>query len=398
MKFSELNLSDQLLEALSYMSFEKATPIQEQAIPKILEGRDILACAQTGTGKTAAFILPILDKLSRNNPGTTDTLVICPTRELAIQIEQQIQGFSYFLGVNSIAVYGGGDGVDFAQQQKALEGGTEIIVATPGKLLSHLSMGNAKFKNIKHLILDEADRMLDMGFNEDIQKIMGYLPEKRQYLMFSATFPPKMRDLAATNMVNPHEIKIAISKPSEAISQGAYLTYDEQKIPVIAQILDAKPEFKSIIVFSSTIRNVSKIVAALKKKGLDVAGISSELNQSERESVLMKFKAKRIRIIVATDILSRGIDIKDINLVVNYDVPNDGEDYVHRIGRTARADTKGMALTLINEDDMYKFLQIERLIEKEVRKLSLPAGIGEGPKWNTNPSRKKKGGFKKKRR
>ena len=394
MKFTELNLSDQLLEALSYMNFENATPIQEQSIPKILEGRDILACAQTGTGKTAAFILPVLDKLARKNDEVTDTLVICPTRELAIQIDQQIQGFSYFLGVNSIAIYGGGDGVDFAQQERALKGGTEIIVATPGKLLSHLAMGNARFDNIKHLILDEADRMLDMGFHDDIQKIMSYLPETRQNLMFSATFPPKIRELANKNMNNPHEIKIAISKPSAAIQQGAYLTYDEQKVPIIERVLLAKPEFVSVIIFSSTIKNVSKIVASLKKKGLDVAGISSELDQKEREAVLMKFKAKKIRIIVATDVLSRGIDIKDINLVINYDVPNDGEDYVHRIGRTARANTKGMALTLINEDDMYKFLQIERLIEKEVRKLSLPTDLGEGPKWNTNPSKKRKGGKK----
>lgn len=396
MNFKDLNLSDQLLEALSYMNFEKATPIQEQAIPKILEGKDILACAQTGTGKTAAFILPILDKLSRNNPEVTNTLVICPTRELAIQIDQQIQGFAYFLGVNSIAIYGGGDGADFAQQQRALEGGTEIIVATPGKLLSHLSMGNARFDKIEHLILDEADRMLDMGFHEDIQKIMGYLPAKRQNLMFSATFPAKIRDLANKNMNNPVEIKIAISKPSAAIAQGAYLTYNEQKIPLVAKILDAKPEFKSVIVFSSTIRNVSKIVSSLKKVGIDAAGISSELEQSDREAVLMKFKAKKVRVIVATDVLSRGIDIADINLVVNYDVPGDGEDYVHRIGRTARADTKGMALTLINEEDMYKFIRIERLIEQEVRKLSLPPDLGEGPKWNTNPQKSnyKKGGRK----
>ena len=389
MKFSELNLTNELLEALSYMNFENATPIQEQAIPKILEGTDILACAQTGTGKTAAFILPILNKLSKKNEGVTDTLVICPTRELAIQIDQQIQGFSYFLGVNSIAVYGGGDGVEFAQQQRALEGGTEIIVATPGKLLSHLQMGNARFENIKHLILDEADRMLDMGFYDDIQKIISYLPKKRQNLMFSATFPPKIRDLASKSMENPFEIKIAISKPSEAIAQGAYLTFDTQKIPVIMKVLKAKPAFKSIIIFSSTIRNVSKIVSSLKKEGVDVAGISSELAQEERENVLMKFKAKRIRVLVATDVLSRGIDIKDINLVINYDVPNDGEDYVHRIGRTARADTKGMALTLINEDDMYKFAQIERLIEREVRKLSLPPELGNGPEWNSRFPKKK---------
>lgn len=392
MKFSELNLSDQLIEALDSMNFETATPIQEQAIPKILDGKDVLACAQTGTGKTAAFILPILDKLSKKNDEVTDTLVICPTRELAIQIDQQIQGFSYFLGINSIAVYGGGDGTDFAQQEKALSGGTEIIVATPGKLLSHLKMGKVKFDNVKHLILDEADRMLDMGFHEDIKTIMSYLPKERQNLMFSATFPPKIKELASKSMKDPFEIKIAISKPSAAIAQGAYLAHDEQKIPTIIKVLETKQHFESVIIFSSRIKNVSKIVSNLKKKGIHAEGISSELDQKEREEVLIRFRAKKTRVIVATDVLSRGIDIKDINLVINYDVPNDGEDYVHRIGRTARADTKGMALTFINEDDMYKFVQIERLIEKEVRKLNLPQELGEGPKWSTNPNKKKKRG------
>ena len=332
MTFAELKLEDQLLEALGYMNFENATPIQEKAIPFILEGKDILACAQTGTGKTAAFILPILNKLAQKNDHTTNTLVICPTRELAIQIDQQIQGFSYFLGITSIAIYGGGDAGDFSQQQKALTSGAEIIIATPGKLISHLNMGYVKFDTIKHLILDEADRMLDMGFHDDIQKIISYLPKKRQNLMFSATMPPKIRELANKNMNTPKEISIAISKPSEAIAQGAYLVYDNQKTPIIEAILQKKTEFNSVIIFSSTIKNVSNIVRSLKELNFSVEGISSELEQREREEVLMRFKAKKTRILVATDVLSRGIDIKDINLVINYDVPGDGEDYVHRIG------------------------------------------------------------------
>ncbi len=389
MKFSELDLNEELLEAISYMGFEEATPIQEQAIPEILNGKDLLACAQTGTGKTAAFLLPILNLLHKRNDHQIKALIIVPTRELAIQIDQQIQGLGYFVSVESLAIYGGGDGPEFDQQKTALTRGTDIIVATPGKLISHLNLGYVKFSQVQHLILDEADRMLDMGFYEDIQKIISYLPKKRQNLMFSATMPPKIGQLAKKILHNPIEISLSLSKPAEGVLQAAYLTYDNQKSPLIIELIKGKDEYKSILIFSSTKKKVSEIVQALHRSGCQVAGISSDLEQDQREEVLGKFKAKQTRVLVATDVLSRGIDIKNINLVINYDVPNDAEDYVHRVGRTARADTTGVALTLVNEDDMYKFSRIEKLIEREVMKIPLPADLGKGPEWSLSGGRSK---------
>ncbi len=386
MKFTELALNEQLLEAISYMGFEEATPIQEKAIPVILEGGDLLACAQTGTGKTAAFLLPILNLLSMKDDHQIRALIIVPTRELAMQIDQQIQGLGYFVPVESMAIYGGGDGPEFDQQKNTLSQGTDIIVATPGKLISHLNLGYVKFDQIQHLILDEADRMLDMGFHEDIKKIISYLPKERQNLMFSATMPSKIRQLAKQILHQPVEISLALSKPAAGVLQAAYLTYDHQKSPLIVELVKGKAEYKSILIFSSTKKKVGEIVRALKGNNYEVAGISSDLEQSERENVLAKFRSKRTRILVATDVLSRGIDIKDINLVINYDVPNDAEDYVHRVGRTARAETTGVALTLINEDDMYKFSRIEKLIEREIMKIPLPATIGPGPDWNPKQS------------
>lgn len=381
MKFSELGLNDQLLEAIDAMGFQEASPIQEQAIPFILEGKDLIACAQTGTGKTAAFILPILNKLCNSKHDATKVLVICPTRELALQIDQQIQGFSYFLDVTSVPIYGGGDGDDWERQKKALTMGADIIVATPGKLISHLNMGYVKFDHLEHLILDEADRMLDMGFIDDIQKIIKFLPKERQTLMFSATMAPKIRKLAADSMNEPHEVSLALAKPAEGVLQATYLTYDNQKTPLICSLIADKPQYESIIIFSSTKKKVNDIVFALKRNGLEAEGISSDYEQKEREAVLSKFAAKKTRIIVATDVLSRGIDIKDINLVINYDVPNDAADYVHRVGRTARANTTGVALTLINELDMEKFQKIEELIEREIIKLRVPVVLGESPEW-----------------
>jgi len=380
MKFEEFGLNEHLLEALSYMGFDQATPIQEQAIPKILEGSDLIASAQTGTGKTAAFILPILHKLTDHHD-QLNTLIIVPTRELAIQIDQQIEGFSYFTHVTSLPVYGGGEGQDWETQKKALTRGAEIIVATPGKLISHLNMGYVKFDHLKHLILDEADRMLDMGFHDDIQKIIKYLPVERQTLMFSATMPPKIRELARKVLKDPFEINIALSKPAEGVLQAMCLTYENQKTPLINSMIAKKPEVKSILVFTSTKKKVSEIVRGLKSKDYVVEGISSDLEQSEREEVLLRFRSKKTRVLVATDVLSRGIDIKDINFVINYDVPGDAEDYVHRVGRTARADTKGIALTLVNEDDMYKFDRIEKLIERKVQRIKLPEALGAGPEW-----------------
>lgn len=397
MKFNEFNLNEKLLEAISYMGYEQTTPIQDQAIPEILKGRDLIGCAQTGTGKTAAFILPILNKLEEQQVTGTDTLIIVPTRELAVQIHQQIQGFSYFLSVGSIAVYGGGDGSEWEQERTALTSGSAIIVATPGKLIAHLKMGYVKFDSIRHLILDEADRMLDMGFYEDIKRIISFLPGKRQTLMFSATMPPKIRELAKQALVDPSEINIAMSKPAEGVLQAAYLAHDEQKIALIKSLIADKPEYHSILIFSATKKNVSEISKALKGNGYQVEKISSDLDQREREEVLSRFKGRHTRVLVATDVLSRGIDIKDINLIINFNVPEDAEDYVHRVGRTARADTTGVALTLVNKEDMYRFHRIEQLIEREVIKIPLPPELGDGPVWSphSRPPRPKNRPYKK---
>lgn len=382
MKFDEIGLNEQVLEAISFMGFEKASPIQEQAIPEILNNRDILAFAQTGTGKTAAFVLPILHKLAEQPNNGINTIIIVPTRELAIQIEQQIQGFSYFIPVTSIAVYGGGDGKDWSTESKALQKDTEIVVTTPGKMISHLNLGQINLKNLKHLVLDEADRMLDMGFYDDIMRIVSYMPkEGRQTLMFSATMPPKIKKLAQTILNNPFEIAIELSKPAEGVTQLAYLAYEEQKKRLINHLISKRPDYKSILVFTSTKAKISQIVSTIKSKGYVVAGISSDLDQKQREEVLSDFRSRKTRILVATDVLSRGIDIKDINLIINYDVPNDAEDYVHRVGRTARAETTGEAITLISDTDMYKFVRIERLIGKSIEKQTLPEGMGEGPEW-----------------
>ncbi|NNE25513.1 MAG: DEAD/DEAH box helicase [Saprospiraceae bacterium] len=392
MKFEEFGFSDEILDALFYMGFEKATPIQEQAIPEILKGHDILASAQTGTGKTAAFLLPILDRISRSNSGQTQVLIVVPTRELALQIDQQIQGFTYTTAIESISLYGGGDGVEWEEQSRALKKGVHIVVATPGKLISFINNKHFNGDTVKYLILDEADRMLDIGFYEDIISIINALPKERQTLLFSATMPDKIVQLSKKILNDPKRISIAISKPAEKILQATYLCYDEQKVPLLIQLIKDKPAYKSIIIFSSTKKNVSTIVSALKRKGLEAAAISSDLDQKQREEVLLAFRAKNIRILVATDVISRGIDIKDINLVINYNVPRDAEDYVHRIGRTARADTSGVAITLINPDDMRHFHAIEKLIEKEVIKMDVPPALGESPEWQKSGPRRGGGG------
>ncbi len=391
MTFKEIGLDDRILEAISYMGFDKATPIQELSIPEILKGRDLIACAQTGTGKTAAFMLPLLHNMASKQHEGTSTLVIVPTRELAVQIDQQIQGFAYFVPVSSIAIYGGGSGNEYEVQKKALHS-TDIIIATPGKLISHINMGNVNFSKMKYLILDEADRMLDMGFYDDIKKIISALPKERQTLMFSATMPPKMRELAKQNLNNPYEVTIALSKPSARILQSAYLVNDGHKARLINELIKDKPDYETIIVFSSTKRSVNDIIKGLSGQGYTVEGISSDLEQQQREEVLNRFKSKKTRVIVATDVLARGIDIKGVDLVVNYNVPGDGEDYVHRIGRTGRADTDGVAITLVNEEEMYKLVSIEKLIGNEVLKLNIPESVGISPEWN--PGRPKFSGYR----
>jgi len=377
MIFDDLDLNPELLESIDYMGFRETTPIQEKAIPVILEGRDLIACAQTGTGKTAAFLLPVMNYISEKRPGHTHTLILVPTRELAIQIDQQIQGLAYTLNITSLAVYGGGDGSGWDQEKDALSKGAHIIVATPGRLISHLNQGYVKFNQIEVLVLDEADRMLDIGFYDDIMHIISNVPKKRQTLMFSATMPPKIWSMSKHIMKNPVEIALEMSKPPEGVIQAMYMLGDHQKLPLINSLIADNPEYHSILIFSSTKKKVSEIVRGLRSKQYLVEGISSDLEQKEREDVLVRFRSRRIRVLVATDVLSRGIDIKDINLVINYDAPSDAEDYVHRVGRTARAETTGVAVTLVNRTDIQKMHRIESLIGNRIHIEPLPAFITE---------------------
>lgn len=382
MKFKELNLCDEVMESIEAMGFEDATPIQSQAIPVILENRDLIASAQTGTGKTAAFLLPVIEKLLRK-PSLSNkikALVIVPTRELAMQINQMMQGFSYFTDIASVAVYGGGDSNSFSDEKEAFIKGVDIIIGTPGKMIAHGNMAYADFSEVECLILDEADRMLDMGFYDDIMKIVSRLPKKRQNLLFSATMPPRIRDMAKKLLHNPKEITIALSKPAERVTQLAFVVYENQKDPLINYIL-TKRERKSVIIFCSRKVTVKELTRKLMKEGISVGEIHSDLDQNYREETLNKFKSGSLKVLVATDIVARGIDVDNIELVINYDVPTDAESYVHRIGRTARADTDGAAYTLISPKEQRDFADIERLIESEVDKANLPGFLGDAPSY-----------------
>lgn len=393
MKFSELQLNANVLEALDAMRFDECTPIQEQAIPIILEGKDLIAVAQTGTGKTAAFLLPVLNKLSegKHPEDAINCVIMSPTRELAQQIDQQMEGFSYFMPVSSVAVYGGNDGILFEQQKKGLTLGADVVIATPGRLIAHLSLGYVDLSKVSYFILDEADRMLDMGFYEDIMQIAKYLPKERQTIMFSATMPAKIQQLANTILNNPSEIKLAVSKPAEKIIQAAYVCYENQKLGIIRSLfMDEVPE--RVIVFASSKIKVKEVAKALKSMKLNVGEMHSDLEQAQRETVMHEFKAGRINILVATDIVARGMDIDDIRLVINFDVPHDSEDYVHRIGRTARANNDGVALTFISEKEQSNFKSIENFLEKEIYKIPIPEELGEAPEYKPRPFSKGKGG------
>ena len=394
MKFNNFNLSKSLEDGLEMMGFVDATPIQQQAIPIILSGDDLIACAQTGTGKTAAFVLPILSLLSSQKQNDkVKALIIAPTRELAKQIDMQIEGFSYFTNSSSYPIYGGGTGPEFENQKQALVKGTDIIICTPGRLMAHLKFDYFDTKHIDYLILDEADRMLDMGFYDDIIKIAKKIPESRQTLLFSATMPKKIRKLAENILKNPKSISLAISKPASGIKQTAYLVHDEQKVQLIKEIFIKKNKEKPlshVLIFASSIKSVKEIKKTLNRSGFRSSDMHSELNQEQRESTIRDFKNKKIKILVATDILSRGIDIKGIELVINYEVPHDAEDYVHRIGRTARADKTGEAITFINSKQVSNFMDIEKLIENTVPKINLPNNFSNGPKYVIFQKKKKK--------
>ena len=386
MTFHEFNLHDDLLAGVDAMNYQQATPVQEQAIPKILEGKDLIACAQTGTGKTAAYLLPLLDKISHAKHGHTSTLILVPTRELATQIDEQVTGFGYFVEASSIAIYGGGKSENWEQQKRALTSGADIIIATPGRLIAHLQMGYVKFDQIKYLVLDEADKMMDMGFSDDIFNIVRQLPKQRQTLLFSATMPSKIRDFSQQILQNPEEIRLAVSKPAAGIDQQFYLAFDRQKIYVLEHIIKTQ-DVQSMVLFTSQKAAVGGIVKAVNKLGIEARGISSDCTQEEREEIMRAFKNKQFPILVATDVLSRGIDIDSLSHVVNYDIPRAAEDYVHRIGRTARAATKGTAITFISDQDQDRVVKIEKLIERDIPKLSVTEELGLGAAPEFDPKR-----------
>ena len=383
MYFDELDLNDNVLDALYDMRFDTCTPVQEKCIPEILEGHDVLGVAQTGTGKTAAYLLPVLSKLDDGGypKDAINCVIMSPTRELAQQIDQAMQGFGYYLqDVSSVAVYGGNDGNRYDQELKSLRMGADVVIATPGRLITHISLGNVDLSKVSFFILDEADRMLDMGFSEDINTIASKLPKTCQTIMFSATMPEKIEELAKTLLKDPVEIKLAVSKPAEKIKQEAYVCYETQKMTIIKDIFKAG-DMKRVIVFSGSKMKVKQLAAALQQIGINCGAMHSDLEQAERDDVMFKFKSGQYDVLVATDIVARGIDIDDIEMVINYDVPHDTEDYVHRIGRTARANRDGRAITFVNEEDQYWFQQIEKFLEKVVEKMPLPEGCGEGPEY-----------------
>jgi ATP-dependent RNA helicase RhlE len=389
MKFSELNLEESVLQALDAMNFKECTPIQEHTIPVILEGKDLIGVAQTGTGKTAAYLLPVINQLSKGGypEDSINCIIMSPTRELAQQIDQQMEGFSYFMPISSVAIYGGNDGVRFEQEKKGLTLGADVVIATPGRLISHISLGYVDLSKVSFFILDEADRMLDMGFADDIMQIVKHLPKERQTIMFSATMPTKIQQLAKTILNNPEEVKLAVSKPADRIIQTAYICYETQKLGIIESLFsEQQPE--RVIIFASSKQKVKEVTKSLKRMKLNVGEMHSDLDQSQREEIMHEFRNSRINILIATDIVARGIDIDDIRLVINYDVPHDSEDYVHRIGRTARANNDGCAITFVSETEQTRFKQIENFLRKDIYKIPVPDELGEAPLYAPRVARK----------
>ncbi len=391
MYFDELDLDYDVLDAIEEMGFREMTPVQEQTIPVILRGEDLIGCAQTGTGKTAAYALPLLSLLmdgkadGKYDESKIKSIIMVPTRELAMQIDAQFQGFSYYLNISTTVVYGGGDGKTWDVQRKGLDGGADVVIATPGRLLAHLEGGQIDLSGVKHFILDEADRMLDMGFFDDIMKVVKRMPTERQTILYSATLPPKIRKFADQILTNPTEVSIAISKPAESIDQGIYIMYESQKLALIRKIFESNDAGKSII-FSSSKLKVKELLYQFKKMKLNVAAMHSDLEQAQREEVMLNFKSGKVDLLVATDIVARGIDIDDISTVINYDVPHDPEDYIHRIGRTGRASATGRAMTFVSEKEQGKFSRIEEFLEREIKRLELPSELGEAPAYNPSKS------------
>ena len=395
--FTTFNLADNVMEGIEAMNYKTPTPVQTLVIPEILSGKDVIACAQTGTGKTAAFLLPMFHQLSQT-PASDKirAMVIVPTRELAVQISQQAEGFGYFTNISNLAIYGGGGGIDYSNEKRAITKGVDIIICTPGRMISHLNLGYVDLSELQFLVLDEADRMLDMGFFDDIMKIISYLPKKRQGLLFSATMPPKIREMARKILDKPHEINISLAKPPEKIIQKAFVVFDNQKIGLVKELVK-DPAMKTIIIFCDTKVAVKQLTRDLKAARMGVEEIHSDLEQKEREAVMNRFKSRETRVLVATDIISRGIDVDNIDMVINFNVPHDAEDYVHRIGRTARAEAEGKACTLIGPREQRQFAAIEQLLGNEVPKGQVPEKFGKTPEFRPQDQRDapRGGGFRK---
>lgn len=393
MRFDELDLEDAVIDGLDAMNFQETTPVQELTIPIILKGKDVIACAQTGTGKTAAYVLPVINELSKGKHAehAVNAIIMAPTRELAQQIDQQIEGFTYFIPVSAVAIYGGTDGIAWEQQKRGIERGADVVIATPGRLLSHMKLDTIDFSHVSFFILDEADRMLDMGFFEDIMSIYKELPKTCQTIMFSATMPPKIRTLAKSILKDPEEVRIAISRPPESIMQTAYICYEPQKLAILQNLfMGSSPQ--RVIIFSSSKMKVKELAATLKRLKFNVAAMHSDLEQSQREEVMREFKNGRIDVLVATDVVSRGIDINDIKLVINFDIPHDPEDYVHRIGRTARGTGgEGLAITFVSIEEQYSFKKIEDFLNKTVYKIPIDPTIGDAPLYEPEKHKQRNG-------
>ena len=395
MYFDEFDFEDEVLDALDAMRFEKCTPIQEQTLQPLMEGRDLIGVAQTGTGKTAAYLLPVLNRLCRGGypEDAINCIVMAPTRELAQQIDRQLEGFTYFMQVSSVAVYGGNDGQRYEQELRGMSKGADIIVATPGRLISHINLGNIDLSRVSFFILDEADRMLDMGFFNDIMTIAKQLPKERQTMLFSATMPEEIRRLAGEILNDPLQITLALAKPAEGITQQAYICHEGQKMGIINRIFETESS-ERVILFASRKTKVKEIAREIRKHGFNVGEMHSDLSQSERDEIMFQYKSRKIDMIVATDILARGIDIDDIRIVINYDVPRDCDDYIHRIGRTARAGSKGRAITFVSEEDQEYFGRIEEFIEQSVTKMDVPAELGEAPQYEPKKKKQKNGAYR----
>ena len=383
MDFYDIDFEDEVLDALDAMNFRECTPIQEKTIVPLMEGHDLIGVAQTGTGKTAAYLLPVLNKLCRGGypENAINCIIMAPTRELAQQIDRQLEGFTYFMPVSSVAVYGGNDGVRYGQELRGMSLGADILVATPGRLISHITLGNVDLSKVSFFILDEADRMLDMGFYNDIMTIAKQLPANRQTMMFSATMPEEIRKLAKNILKDPVQVTLSLAKPADGITQQAYICHEHQKIGIIKDIF-SKESAERVILFVSKKSKVREVATALRKMGLNVGEMHSDLTQSERDEIMFLYKSRKVDLLVATDILARGIDIDDIRIVINYDVPGDQDDYIHRVGRTARANAKGRGITLVSEKDQIAFKRIEDFIGKSIEKMPPPDGLGDAPEYS----------------